>query len=161
MCNANIITDKAPLNFRWIGFIKSIFPNSIIIHCSRDSFENSWSIYKNEFEGGMFFSNDIKDIVDYYKIYQDLMDFWKKNLKNQIFDLKYEDLINNPEQKIKELIKFCDLNWQQNCLEFYKNKKIIKTVSFNQARKPIYKDSIKGASNFKKYLKNLDSELKN
>ena len=161
MSNANIITDKAPLNFRWVGFIKSIFPNSIIIHCSRDPFENSWSIYKNEFEGGMFFSNDIKDIVNYYKIYQDLMDFWKKNLKNQIFDLKYEDLINNPEQKIKELIKFCDLNWQQNCLEFYKNKKIIKTVSFNQARKPIYKDSIKGASNFKKYLKNLDSELKN
>ena len=161
MSNTNIITDKAPLNFRWIGFIKSIFPNSIIIHCSRDPFENSWSIYKNEFEGGMFFSNDIIDIANYYKIYQDLMDFWKKNLKNQIFDLKYEDLINNPEQKIKELIKFCNLNWQQNCLEFYKNKKIIKTVSFNQARKPIYKDSIKGTLNFKKYLKNLDSELKN
>ena len=49
----------------------------------------------------MFFSNDIKDIANYFKIYQDLMDFWKKNLKNQIFDLKYEDLINNPEQKIK------------------------------------------------------------
>ena len=109
----------------------------------------------------MFFSNDIKDIANYYKIYRDLMEFWKKNLKNQIFDIKYEDLINNPEQKIKELIKFCDLNWQQNCLEFYKNKKIIKTVSFNQARKPIYKDSIKGTSNFKKYLKNLDLELKN
>ena len=161
MSNANIITDKAPLNFRWIGFIKSIFPNSRIIHCSRDPLENSWSIYKNEFEGGMFFSNDINDIANYYKIYRDLMEFWKRNLKNQIFDIKYEDLINDPEQKIKELIKFCDLNWQQNCLEFYKNKKIIKTVSFNQARKPIYKDSIKGTSNFKKYLKNLDLELKN
>ncbi len=161
MSNANIITDKAPLNFRWIGFIKSIFPNSIIIHCTRDPFENSWSIYKNEFEGGMFFSNDIKDIASYYKIYQDLINFWKKNFKNQIFDLKYEDLINNPEKKIKELIKFCDLNWQQSCLEFYKNKKIIKTVSFSQARKPIYKNSIKGTLNFKKYLKELESELKN
>ena len=161
MSNSNIITDKAPLNFRWIGIIKSIFPNSIIIHCSRDPFENSWSIYKNEFEGGIFFSNDIIDIANYYKIYEDLMNFWRENLKNQIFDLKYEDLINDPEQKIKELIKFCGLNWQQNCLEFYKNKKIIKTVSFNQARKPIYKDSIKGTFNFKKYLKNLDSELKN
>ena len=50
MTKFDIVTDKAPLNFRWVGFIKSIFPNSIIIHCSRDSFENSWSIYKNEFE---------------------------------------------------------------------------------------------------------------
>ena len=109
----------------------------------------------------MFFSNDIVDIANYYKIYEDLMNFWRENLKNQIFDLKYEDLINDPEQKIKELIKFCGLNWQQSCLEFYKNKKIIKTVSFSQARKPIYKDSIKGSLNFKKYLKNLDLALKN
>jgi hypothetical protein len=161
MTDNNVITDKAPLNFRWIGFIKSIFPNSIIIHCSRDSLETSWSIYKNEFEAGIFFANDIKDIANYYKIYENLINFWKENLKNQIFDIKYEDLINDPEQKIKELIKFCGLNWQKDCLEFYKNKKIIKTVSFSQARKPIYKDSIKGTSNFKKYLKNLDLILKN
>ena len=161
MTDNNVITDKAPLNFRWIGFIKSIFPNSIIIHCLRDSLETSWSIYKNEFEAGIFFANDIKDIANYYKIYENLINFWKENLKNQIFDIKYEDLINDPEQKIKELIKFCGLNWQKDCLEFYKNKKIIKTVSFSQARKPIYKDSIKGTSNFKKYLKNLDLILKN
>ena len=28
-------TDKAPLNFRFIGFIKIIFPNSKIINCRR------------------------------------------------------------------------------------------------------------------------------
>ncbi len=161
MTDMNVVTDKAPLNFRWIGFIKLIFPNSTIIHCSRDPFENSWSVYKNEFEGGMFFSNDITDIASYYKIYLDLMNFWQENLKDEIFDLKYEELINEPEKKIKELIKFCKIDWQQNCLEFYKNKKIIKTVSFSQARKPIYKDSVKATSNFKKYLKNLDLALKN
>ena len=160
MSESKIITDKAPLNFRWIGFIKLIFPNSIIINCSRDPFENSWSIFKNEFEGGMFFSNDINDIAAYYKLYKNLMHFWKENLKNQIFDLKYEDLINDPTKKIKELIKFCELEWQDNCLEFYKNKKSIKTVSFIQARKPIYKDSVKKTLNYKKYLKSLESALK-
>ena len=30
------ITDKAPLNFRWIGFIKLLFPNAKVIHCTRD-----------------------------------------------------------------------------------------------------------------------------
>ena len=88
------------------------------------------------------------------------MHFWKENLKNQIFDLKYEDLINDPTKKIKELIKFCELEWQDNCLEFYKNKKSIKTVSFIQARKPIYKDSVKKTLNYKKYLKSLESALK-
>jgi len=161
MTDLKIVTDKAPLNFRWIGLIKIIFPNSIIIHCSRDPFENSWSIYKNEFEGGMLFSNDIKDIAEYYKIYENLMTFWKKIFNDHIYDLKYEELINDPDKKIKELINFCGLKWQESCLEFYKNKKIIKTVSFSQARKPIYKDSIEGSKKFKQYLHNLDVALKN
>ena len=161
MTDSKIITDKAPLNFRWIGLIKLIFPNSIIVNCSRDPLESSWSIFKNEFEGGMFFSNNFKDIANYYKLYKDLMIYWNENLKDQIFDIKYEDLVNNPEKKIKELINFCELDWQEKCIEFYKNKKSIKTVSFAQARKPIYKDSVKGSLNYKKYLKSLELELKN
>ena len=43
-------TDKAPLNFRWIGYIISLFPNSKIIHCTRNKIDNCWSIYKNNFD---------------------------------------------------------------------------------------------------------------
>ena len=48
----NFITDKAPLNFRWIGFIKILFPNAKIIHCTRDPKNNCLSMFKNLFEGG-------------------------------------------------------------------------------------------------------------
>ena len=159
MTKLDVITDKAPLNFRWIGLIKLIFPNAIIIHCKRDPLENSWSIYKNDFEGGMLFSNDINDIASYYNIYQNLMTFWKSNFQKEIYDLNYEDLINNSESKIKEIITFCGLDWQDVCLEYYNNKRSIKTVSFNQARKPIYKDSLKGATKYKDYIQNLENAL--
>ena len=159
MTKLDVITDKAPLNFRWIGLIKLIFPNAIIIHCKRDPLENSWSIYKNDFEGGMLFSNDIHDIASYYNIYQNLMTFWKSNFQKEIYDLNYEDLINNSESKIKEIITFCGLDWQNACLEYYNNKRSIKTVSFNQARKPIYKDSLKGATKYKDYIQNLENAL--
>ena len=159
MTRSDVVTDKAPLNFRWIGLIKLIFPNSIIIHCKRDCLENSWSIYKNDFEGGMLFSNDVKDIASYYNIYQNLMTFWKNNFKKEIYDLNYEDLINNSESKIKEIITFCGLDWQEKCLEYYNNKRSIKTVSFNQARKPIYKDSLKGATKYENYIQDLENAL--
>ncbi len=161
MTNSNIITDKAPLNFRWIGIIKSLFPNSKIVYCTRDPFENSWSIFKNEFEQGMFFSNSFNDIVDYYKLHNQIMKFWKDEFGADIFELKYEDLINNSDQKIKSLIKYCGLSWENQCLEFYNNKKSIKTVSFLQARKPIYKDSLKGSNKYEKYLSQLGNILKN
>ena len=115
---------------------KLIFPNSKIIFCSRDPLENSWSIYKNEFEGNVFFEQ-FYDIAEYYKLHNEIMKFWKDEYKSEIYEINYEDLINNSEKKIRELIDFCGLNWEDQCLEFYKNQKSIKTVSFLQARRPI------------------------
>ena len=45
------------------------------------------------------------------------------------------------------------LNWDPNCLKHYENKRLIKTVSFNQARKPIYKSAIKSSSMFEKVFR--------
>ena len=67
--------------------------------------------------------------------------------------------LDNPQDKIKEIINFCGLEWQDSCLEYYKNKKSIRTVSFSQARKPIYKDSLKGTAKFKNYIQDLENAL--
>ena len=66
----NILTDKAPLNFKWIGFIKIFFPNSKIIHCKRNSKDNCLSIFKNNFSSPkMNWAFDQKDISNYYNNY--------------------------------------------------------------------------------------------
>ena len=96
------ITDKAPLNFRWIGFINLIFPNTKIIHCTRDPKNNCLSMFKNLFEGGLNFTYSQEDLVKYYKNYQDLMNFWKSKYPNKILDVGYENLIENSEIEIKK-----------------------------------------------------------
>ena len=153
------ITDKAPLNFRWIGFIKHLFPNAKIIHCTRDPKNNCLSMFKNLFEGGLNFTYDQDDLVEYYKNYLNLMNFWKRKYKNEILDIKYEDLISNNVNIIKKIINFCNLDWQDNCLSFHKNKTPIKTMSTAQARQPIYKTSLNTFDNFKDYFTILDKKL--
>ena len=155
-----VFTDKAPLNFRWIGFILSLFPNSKIIHCKRSKMDNCWSIYKSNFAGSLNFSNNLEDLGFFHNLYEELMSFWNNKFKNKIYNLSYEDLVSSPDAQIKLLIKFCGLDWDPNCLEFHKNTKIIKTVSFAQARKPIYKSSINSSSKYLKYLNKLKSILK-
>ena len=86
--------------------------------------------------------------------------FWKKKYKDKIYELHYENLINDPDTQIKLLIQFCNLDWDPNCLEFYKNKKTIKTVSSAQARKPIYKSSINASEKYSAYLEKLKFTLK-
>ena len=152
-------TDKTPLNFRYIGFLINIFPNIKIINCKRNPIDTCWSNFKNYFAGQINFSNNLEDLAEYYNQYENIMKFWKKYFSNNIYDLNYENLVNNSETEIKNLIKFCELNWDPNCLKHYENKRMIKTVSFNQARKPIYKSAIKSSNVYEKYLDKLVKNL--
>ena len=149
----NIILDKSPLNFQWLGFIKILFPNSKIIHCSRNIKDTALSIYKNAFNiNSIVWSNNQDDLAKYISLYIDLMKFWKEKLPNFIYDLNYEKLTENKEEEIKKLIKFCELNWEEDCLNFNKKGPPIKTVSITQARKPIYKTSVNLHEKYKNYL---------
>ncbi len=154
------LTDKAPLNFRWIGFINIIFPNSKIINCKRNSLDNCWSIYKNNFDAGLNFSFNLNDLGKFYNLYEDLINFWKSKYPKKIYDLEYEKLINNQEDETKKVLEFCELTWDPNCLKHYNNNRLIKTVSTVQARKPIYKTSIKLSDSYSKYLDDLKNVLK-
>ena len=157
----NIITDKAPQNFKWIGFINLIFPNAKIVHCQRNPKDNFLSLYKNFFPEGLEWTYNEDNLISYYKNYKAMMKFWIKIFPNYIYDLVYEKLINNPEEEIKNLINFCDLNWDNKCLNFYKTKRSIKTLSVAEARKPIYKSSLSGSLNYEPFLKDSFIKLEN
>ena len=157
----NYLTDKNPLNFLWIGFIKIIFPNAKIIHVKRNLKDNFFSIYKNSFDGNMNWCYDKDDLLNYCSNYSQLMKFWHDKIPNYIFDINYESLITNTKEEIVELLNFCDLSWENKCLEFYNTKRAIKTVSSAQARQPIYKSSINSFQNYNKYLAEYFLKLEN
>ena len=77
-----------------------------------------------------------------------LMNFWKNKLTKEIYDIDYENLIKNPEKEIKNLVSFCELDWNDSYLKFYENKKTVLTASLAQVRSPLYKSSIKNSFSF-------------
>ena len=153
-------TDKLPINFLSIGFIKLILPKAKIIHCSRAAEDNCFSIFKNHFTSGKIkFAYNMDEIVQYYNLYWDLMKFWNNLLPKFIYNLKYENLINTNKKETEKLLKFCELDWNENCLKFYNNHRPIKTTSNTQVRKKIYTTSIKFWENYKNYLENHYKKL--
>ena len=150
-----IFTDKTPLNFRFIGIIKYIFPKAKIINCIRDPLDVTWSNFKNYFSNSLPFTNNLEDIGNFYKLYKDLMIFWRGKFPNFIYDIEYSSLVENPKLEIQKLLNFCELSWDENCLNHHKNERAIKTASSTQARKPIYKTAIKSSDRYKDYLKDI------
>ncbi len=153
--NKYYVTDKMPINFKWIGIIKLIFPKSKIIHCTRNPKDTCFSIYKNLFTNkDLNYAYNINELINYYKLYNDIMIFWNKSLYNFI----YENLINYSKKEIRKLIQYCDLNWNDKCLKFYNNKRLIRTASDTQVRNKIYKTSM---NSWKKYNIHFEEEFKN
>ena len=159
--DARIKTDKLPSNFLFIGFIKLILPNSKIIHCYRNPRDNIASIFKNYFTGGKInYAYNLNEIVEYYNLYSDLIKYWNIVLPGFIYNIEYEKLIADTESQIKKALNFCNLEWQDNCLKFYSNKRPIRTASDTQARKKIYTSSINSWKNYEKYLKEYMDKIK-
>jgi len=159
--SANIITDKTPANFQNIGFIFSIFPNAKIIHLKRDPRAICWSIYKSNWsEIGYGFSYNIDDLVKFYSLYSNLMNFWHKQFPGKIYDICYEDLTTNQEQETRKLLEYCELEWDENCLNFHKNKRAVRTASSLQVRDKMYQGSSEAWKKYEAHIRPLIDGLK-
>ena len=160
--NSEKATDKLPINFFWIGLIKLILPNAKIIHCQRNSKDNCFSIFKNHFPRGKInYSYDFNNIVEYYKLYNDLMDYWNKLFPNFIYNIKYENIILDTENQVNKMLNFCNLDWDKSCLKFYENKRVVKTASDFQVRNKINHNSIDIWKKYNTFLKDNFEKLNN
>tara|TARA_B100000787_G_scaffold34739_1_gene24111 strand:+ start:219 stop:2129 length:1911 start_codon:yes stop_codon:yes gene_type:complete len=148
-----VITDKLPLNFQYIGFILSAFPEAKIIHMKRDARAVCWSIYKSNFRNnGNGFAYNLNDLADFYLSYKGLMNFWHKTFPNKIYDMCYEDLTTHQEEETRKLLEYCQLEWDQNCLNFHNSKRAVKTASSLQVRQKMYKGSSEAWKIYEDYL---------
>ena len=154
-------TDKMPLNFRWVGFIAYAFPNAKIIHVKRDAMATCWSNYKANFpKGGLAFTFDQIDIAEYYKLYENLMSFWKKKFPKKIYELNYEKLTENQEPESRKIFNYLGLKWESSVLEFHNNSRVVKTASNIQVRKKMYKGSSQQWEKYKPWLQPMLNNLK-
>jgi tetratricopeptide (TPR) repeat protein len=147
-----IITDKMPVNFRLIGFILSAFPEAKIIHIKRDAMATCWSNYKHYFSAGNGFSFNQEDLAKFYSLYSEMMNFWHKLFPNKIYDISYEALTSNQKNETQLLLDYCDLDWDEDCFNFHKNKRGVVTASKSQVRQKMYQGSSEA---WKKYESNL------
>lgn len=157
---AGFVTDKMPHNFQYIGIIKTILPTAKIIHIKRDPGAVCWSNFTRYFPAPeLAYSFDIDDVVKYYKLYADLMDFWRSEFPNDIYEIDYDQLVSDPEPHIRSLISHLSLDWEDACLAPHENQRIVFTASREQVKKKIYTGSSLAWKKFEPYLDGAFDDL--
>ena len=149
-----------PGNFQTIGVIKTLFPNAKIIHCNRNPMDTCASIYLNHFREGHEYSFDMSDLGHRYLEYLRIMKHWREIFPSEIFEIYYEELVDNQESISRQMFDYIGLEWDEKCLDFYKTDRAVRTASNQQVRQPMYKSSIEKWKRYEKHLQPLYEVLK-
>ena len=134
---APFFIDKMPNNFRHIGLIQLILPNAKIIDARRRPMDCCFSAFKQLFAEGQEFTYGLEEIGRYYTGYVGLMMHWDRVLPGKILRVHYEDVIADVETQVKRILDYCELPFEQNCIDFHKTVRAIRTPSSEQVREKI------------------------
>ena len=159
--DAERITDKLPANFQHLGMIQLILPQAKIIHARRDPMDSCFSCYARLFEGGnLDFSYDLGSVGRYYARYQRLMQHWQQVLPaGTVLEVQYEELVADTETQARRLLDYLGLPWDERCLDFHRNRRVVRTASLAQVRKPVYRSSVARWQHFEAHLDPLREAL--
>jgi tetratricopeptide (TPR) repeat protein len=151
--------DKMPNNFRHLGLIHLILPNAKIIDARRNAMACCFSNFKQLFAAGQEFTYSLEDIGRYYRTYLELMAHWDSVFPETILRVEHEDVVENLEANVRRVLDFCGLEFEPQCVEFYKTERSIRTASSEQVRRPIFKEGIDQWRNFEPWLGPLKEVL--
>ncbi len=159
---ADFIIDKLPHNFLNIGLIKLIFPNATIIHARRNPADTCLSCYLKKFNSieHLSYTFDLESLGHFYNEYRRLMDHWYSVLPGQILDIEYEELLDNQKDVTQRMLDHIGVDWEDSCLDFHNNERVVKTASLYQVRQPIYKTSTGRWKRYENHLAPLLEILK-
>ena len=149
---ADRVTDKRPDNFLTIGLIKSLFPNAKIVHTTRNALDNCLSIFFLHLDHGMGYALDLMDTGHYYRQYRRLMAHWKSLYGADILDFDYDAFVREPGPAVERLLAFCELEWDENCMNFHRVGNTVKTASVWQVREPVYQRSSGRWQHYERHL---------
>jgi tetratricopeptide (TPR) repeat protein len=151
--------DKMPINFLYCGLIHLSMPKAKMINMMRHPMDTCYANFKMLFNAGSPYSYSLDDLGNHYSAYYRLMQHWHRVIPGAIHTVHYEQLTANFEHEAREALAFCGLDWEDQVLEFHKNKAASTTASAAQVRRPIYTSSIQLWKNYEDQLEPLREVL--
>jgi len=155
------LTDKMPLNLRFLGLIHSAFPNARILHINRDPMDTCFSIFATPFTDPPLFSYNLAHIGTVYREYARLMDHWRTVLPaDRFLEVSYESLVTESENEARRIIEYLGLQWEDACLHPDQNRQAVYSPSTLQVRQPINRNAVSRWKQFEPWLGELKSALR-
>jgi tetratricopeptide (TPR) repeat protein len=159
---AQRVVNKSLDNWQTLGLIAVLFPRATIIHCRRDPRDTCVSCFMSNILAQRYpYVKDLRHLGLAYRQYERLMGHWQRELDLEILDVTYEALVDDLESHARRIIEACGLPWDERCLRYHESGRVVKTLSYDQVRRPIYRSSIGRYRHYERHLGPLLEALAN
>jgi hypothetical protein len=148
-----------PNNFRHIPLIQLMLPKAKIIDARRHPMACCFSGFKQLFAEGQEFTYGLPEIGRYYRAYVEVMSHWDLALPHRILRVQHEDVIDDLEGQVRRILNYCELPFEQACIDYHETDRAVRTPSSEQVRQPIYKSGMEQWQHFAEYLSPLEEAL--
>ena len=146
-------TDKMPLNETHLGLIALIFPQAPIVHLLRHPLDVVLSVFSNHLTHGFYCAYDLTSIARHYVLVTELVEHYRREMALRYLPVRYEDVIDNQEEKLREMLAFVGAPYDRRCLAFHENRRYARTASYAQVTEKLYDRS---RYRYRAYLKQLE-----
>ncbi|MEP0356854.1 sulfotransferase [Paraglaciecola sp.] len=155
--------DKLPFNFFYIDLIRKALPKAKIICLLRDPMDTCIGNYRQLFSINSpyyHYAYNLNTIGLFYTAFFKLAHQKAKENSDNVMLLDYQALVAEPREKVAELLDFCDLEWQEQCLHAETNTAPVSTASKVQVREPINAKSVGRWKKFQPHTAPLETLLR-
>jgi Flp pilus assembly protein TadD len=157
---ATRVVSKYLRNHHLLGLAWMLFPGARVIHCRRDPMDACFSCYTSALSPAMHgYCADFTNLGLYCRESERLMAHWKSTLPLPMLEVPYEQLVRNPEVWTRKIIDFCGLPWDERCLRFYESGRVVRTLCFDEVRRPIHQNAVGRSRKFEEFLGSLREAL--
>ena len=151
--DSRYLIDKNPMNFFNAGYIAKALPQAKIIWLDRGPMDACLSNLKELFTGEAYgYSYELRELADHYVRFKRLAEHWQDVLPGRIHRVPYETLVADPLRISEQVMAFCGVPFEPECIEITRNDSPVSTASSSQVRQPI---NARGVNAWRRYSSQL------
>lgn len=155
------LIDKNPANIFNAGFIAKALPQARIICLLRNPMDTCFSNLKELFSGNAYgYSYDLGELADHYVRFRRLVKHWQTVLPSQFRAIEYEELVADPLRISEEVMRFCGIPFEPECIDITRNATPVSTASSSQVRQAINRRGVDAWRRYEQYLEPLQSRIR-
>jgi tetratricopeptide (TPR) repeat protein len=153
--------DKMPQNLPYVGLIMLALPRAKLIVTQRDAMDTCLSNLQQLYNDPFYqFSYRLDELGSYVIACERLTRHWAALFGPRIYTVRYEELVERPEEVASSMFAYCGLPWSREVLDRAGRDSLIATASATQVRQAIHRESIGRWRSYERQLAPLLAQLR-